>query len=90
MKFTYWLNDLAPDRNTTSTARLGRGIRKVIFMCGEIKDLVSDSDKHCAYLEDPEDIDLNNEFNGINENEVDNLKRECAPHLFVLFKLVDT
>ena len=64
MKFTYWLNDLAPDRNTTSTTRLGRGIRKVIFMCREIKDLVSDSDKHCAYLEDPEDIDLNNEFNG--------------------------
>lgn len=90
MKFTYWLNNLALDGNTTSTAHLGRRIRKVIFMCGEIKDLVSDSDKHCAYLEDPNDVDLNEEFNGINEDEVDNLKCECAPHLFILFMLVDT
>jgi len=48
----------------------------VIFICGEIKVLVSDSDKHCAYLEDPDDIDLNNEFDGLNEDEVENLKRE--------------
>jgi len=48
----------------------------VIFICGEIKDLVSDSDKHSAYLEDPDDIDLNNEFDGLNEDEVENLKRE--------------
>ena len=68
--------NLALVRNTTSTSRLGRGIRKVIFICGEIKDLVSDSDKHCAYLEDPNDIDLNNEFDGVDEGEVEDLKRE--------------
>lgn len=66
-------------RNTTSTlGHLGRGIRKVIFICGEIKDLVSDSDKHCAYLADPDDIDLNNEFQGLDEDEVEDLKRECV------------
>jgi hypothetical protein len=38
--------------------------------------MVSDSDKHYAYLEDPEDIYLNNEFDGLDEDEVKNLKRE--------------
>ena len=87
MKSSYWLNNLAPFRNTTSASRLGRGIRKVIFICGEIKDLVSNSDKHCAYLEDPDDIDLNNEFDVLNEDEVENMKREYVLCLFGL--LVD-
>jgi len=56
----------------------------VIFICGEIKDLVSDSDKHCAYLEDPDDIDLNGEFDGVNEEEVEDLKRKYVLCLFVL------
>jgi hypothetical protein len=72
----YWLINLALIRNSTSTSLLGRGIRKVIFICGEIKDLVSDSDKHCAYLEDPDDVDLNNEFEEQNEDEVEELKRK--------------
>jgi hypothetical protein len=50
----------------------------VVFICGEIKDLVSDSDKHCAYLEDTDDLDLNNEFEGFNEDEVEDLKRRCV------------
>jgi hypothetical protein len=63
----------------------------VIFLCGEIKDLVSDSDKHCAYLEDSDDIDLNNEFQGLNKDEVEDLKRECVYMVvFVLFWLADT
>ena len=70
-------------RNATSTSQLGRGIRKVIFICGEIKDLVSNSDKHCAYQEDPDDIDLNNEFEERNEDEVDDLKRKCVIHAIV-------
>jgi len=56
----------------------------VIFICGEIKDLVSDSDKHCAYQEDPDDIDLNGEFDGLNEDEVEDLKRKYVLCLFVL------
>ena len=56
----------------------------MIFICGEIKDLVSESDKHCAYLEDPDDIDLNGEFDGVNEDEVEDLKRKYVPRLFVL------
>ena len=48
----------------------------MIFICGEIKDLVSNSDKHSAYLDDPDDIDLNNEFDVVNEDEVEDLKRE--------------
>ena len=57
-----WLLTLV--RNMTSTSRLGCGICKLVFICGEIKGLVSNSDKHCAYLEDPDDIDLNGEFDG--------------------------
>ena len=56
----------------------------MIFICGEIKDLVSESDKHCAYLEDPDDVDLNGEFDGIKEDEVEDLKRKYVPRLFVL------
>jgi hypothetical protein len=48
----------------------------VIFICGEIKDLVYESDKHCAYLHDPDDIDLNCEFDGVNKDEVEDLKRK--------------
>jgi hypothetical protein len=56
----------------------------VIFLCGEIKELVSESDKHCAYLEDPEDMDLNGEFDGLNEDEVEDLKRKYVLRLFLL------
>jgi hypothetical protein len=45
----------------------------VVFACKEIKDLVSDSDKYHAYLEDSDDVDLNEEFSGLNEDEVENL-----------------
>jgi hypothetical protein len=57
----------------------------VIFICGEIKDLVSESDKHCAYLEDPDDIDLNGEFDGVNEDEAEGLKRKYALPLFFVY-----
>ena len=60
----------------------------MIFICGEIKDLVSKSDKHCAYLEDPDDIDLNSKFDGVNEDEVKDLKRKYALRLFVVFILL--
>ena len=88
----YWLNNLALIRNATSTSQLGHGIRKVIFLCREIKDLVANSDKHCTYLEDLEDIDLNNKFEERTEDEVEDLKRECVIHVvvFVLFWLADT
>ena len=59
----------------------------MIFICGEIKDLVSDSDKHCAYLEDPDDIDLNAEFDGLNEDEVEDLKRKYV-RILCLFVLL--
>ena len=39
---------------------------------------MSNSDKHSAYLVDPDDIDLNIEFSGLNEDEVEELKRECV------------
>ncbi len=75
-------------RNTTPISLLGRGIRKVIFICGEIKELVSDSDKHRAYLEDPDDIDSNNEFEERNEDEVEDLKRKCVQVYCVCFVLI--
>lgn len=65
-------------RNATSTSQLGRGIRKVVFICGEIKDLVSDSDNRRAYMEDPDNPDLSSEFEELNDDEVEELKRECV------------
>ena len=60
----------------------------MIFICGEIKDLVSESDKHSAYLEDPDDIDLNGKFDGVNEDEVKDLKcKYVLLRLFVLSRL---
>jgi len=61
----------------------------VVFICGEIKDLVSDSDKHYAYLEDPDDLDLNNEFSELNEDEVEDLKREYVLSICIHFCLAD-
>jgi hypothetical protein len=51
--------------------------------------LVSDSDKHWAYLDDPDDMDLNDHFEERNEEEVEELKRESVIRLitFVLFWL---
>lgn len=46
----------------------------MVFLCGEIKDLVSEADKHCVYHEDPDDIDLNMEFQGLKEDEVKDMK----------------
>jgi hypothetical protein len=57
----------------------------VVFICGEIKDLVSDADKHYTYLEDPDDVDLNGELNGFNDDEIEDLKRECVFFKLVLF-----
>ncbi|KJA14120.1 hypothetical protein HYPSUDRAFT_208728 [Hypholoma sublateritium FD-334 SS-4] len=62
--------------NATPISQLGRGIRKVIFICGEIKDLVSESDNRCAYVEDPENPDLSSEFEELNDDEVEELKRD--------------
>lgn len=66
--------------NATPLSLLGRGIRKVIFICGEIKDLVSDSDKHSTYLRDQDDVDLNKELEGLNDEEVEELKRKYVIH----------
>ena len=60
----------------TSLCLLGRGIRKVVSICGEIKDLVCESDMHRTYREDPDDEDVNNEFIGLDEETVVDLKRE--------------
>jgi hypothetical protein len=60
----------------------------MVFICGDIKDLVSDADKHYAYLEDPDDIDLNIEFSELDEDEVDDLKRECVC-IWYSFRLAD-
>jgi hypothetical protein len=68
-------------RNTTSLSLLGRGIRKVIFICGDIRDLVSDSDKQWVYLDDPDDLDLNDILEERNEEEIEDLKRESVIHL---------
>ena len=60
----------------------------MIFIGGEIKNLVSESDKHCAYLEDPDDIDLNGEFDGVDEDEVKDLKRKYVLRLFSFLYLL--
>jgi len=42
--------------------------------------LVSDSDKRSAYLEDQDDVDLNKEFEGLDDEDVEDLKRKCVIH----------
>ena len=73
-------------RNATPTSQLGRGIHKVVSICGEIKDLVAESDNHCAYMEDPDNPDLSGEFEELNEDEVEELKQECVVLLVFVFK----
>lgn len=76
-------------RNATPTSQLGRGIRKVAFICGEIKDLVAESDNRCAYMEDPDNPDLCAEFEGLNDEESEELKREYVYLCFALFHCED-
>ena len=72
----YSLDNSEFTSNGTPTSQLGRGIRKVVFLCGEIKDLVSESDARRSYVEDPDNPDLSDEFEELNEDEVEELKRE--------------
>jgi hypothetical protein len=55
---------------------LGRGIRKVVFVCGDIKDLVLEADKHLELLEYT-DASMD-DFEGLDEGQVEELKRECV------------
>ena len=64
------------DHSTPSISQLGRGIRKVIFICGDIKDLVLEADKHIEFLDDPDA--LVDDFDGLDEEQVEALKRECV------------
>ena len=61
---------------TPSISQLGRGIRKVVFICGDIRDLVLEADKHVEFLDDPDA--LTDDFDGLDEEEVEALKRECV------------
>ena len=63
-------------RRTPSISQLGRGIRKVVFICGDIKDLVLEADKHIEFLDDPDA--LTDDFDGLDEEQVEELKRECV------------
>ncbi|KIJ91668.1 hypothetical protein K443DRAFT_14210 [Laccaria amethystina LaAM-08-1] len=58
---------------TASISQLGRGIRKVVFICGDIRDLVLEADKHIEFLDDPDA--LTDDFDGLNEEQVEALKR---------------
>ncbi|KIM37371.1 hypothetical protein M413DRAFT_31063 [Hebeloma cylindrosporum] len=64
-------NKLEACRNT-SISQIGRGIRKVVFVCGYIKDLVLEADKHIEFLEDPDA--LTDEFDGLDDEQVQELK----------------
>jgi hypothetical protein len=55
---------------------MGRGIRKVVFVCGDIKDLVLEADKHLELLEYTDA--LMDDFEGLDEGQVEELKRECV------------
>ncbi|KIJ95740.1 hypothetical protein K443DRAFT_11186, partial [Laccaria amethystina LaAM-08-1] len=59
---------------TPSISQLGRGIRKVVFICGDIRDLVLEADKHIEFLNDPEA--LTDDFDGLDEEQVEALKRD--------------
>ncbi|KIJ99897.1 hypothetical protein K443DRAFT_8020 [Laccaria amethystina LaAM-08-1] len=48
---------------------------KVVFICGDIRDLVLEADKHIEFLDDPDA--LTDDFDGLNEEQVEALKRNC-------------
>ena len=41
------------------------------------------SNKHCAFLKDPNDMDLNGEFDKVNEDEVEDLKHSMFYVFFI-------
>ena len=63
-------------RGTPSISQLGRGIRKVVFICGDIRDLVLEADKYIEFLDDPDA--LTDDFDGLDEEQVEELKRKCV------------
>lgn len=81
--------EIISDADIPSTKLLGRGIRKVVFLCGEIKDLISESDRHLAYLDNPDDPDLSDELEGLGDDELEITKRRYVVLLFVSFLPAD-
>ncbi|KAF8156768.1 hypothetical protein B0H34DRAFT_798148 [Crassisporium funariophilum] len=60
--------------STPSIGQIGRGIRKIVFICGYIKDLVLEADKHAEFIED---VDGSmDDFDGLTEEQVQELKRD--------------
>ena len=59
-----------------SLSQMGWGIQKVVFLCGDIKDLVLEADKHIEFLKDPDA--LTDDFDGLDNEQVEELKRKCV------------
>lgn len=45
----------------------------MIFLRGDISDLVSDSDRYCTYTDDPDDVDIERDLQGVDDDEVEDV-----------------
>lgn len=61
---------------TTSTSQLGRGIRRIVFLLGDISELIEQSDLHSLCMED--DAQVSGQFEGLDIDEIMTLKRTYA------------
>ena len=74
MKFTDKSDNLTLISKPPTTCQLGRGICRMIFLYGEIRDLVTDSDKHSTHRADPDNPDLEAELEGLKDSKVEDTK----------------
>lgn len=69
----------------TSTSQLGRGIRRIVFLVGDISELIEQSDLHSLCIED--DTQVSGQFEGLDVDEIMTLKRTYV-FLLSLFKML--
>jgi hypothetical protein len=69
---------------TTSTSQLGRGIRRIVFLLGDISELIEQSDLHSLCVED--DTQVSGQFEGLDVDEIMALRRRYA--IISLFMMI--
>ena len=69
----------------TSTSQLGRGIQRIVFLVGDISELIEQSDLHSLCIED--DTQVSGQFEGLDVDEIMTLKRTYV-FLLSLFKML--
>lgn len=72
----------------TSTSQLGRGIRRIVFLLGDISELIEQSDLHSLCMED--DTQVSGQFEGLDDDEIMTLKRTYAFFFFAYTQVANS